>query len=60
MPRRTKKDNAGWPEHTKDPVEREQRIAEKMASKRFADVILKSDKNIIPWNLVQKLKHTHD
>jgi hypothetical protein len=60
MPRRTKEDNSGWPKHTKDPVEREQRIAEKMASKRFADVILKSDKNIIPWNLVQKLKHTHD
>ena len=60
MPRRTKQDNAGWPEHPKNIKDQQKLFAKKMDGKRFADVILKSDRNVIPWNLVQKVKHTND
>ena len=60
MPKLTKEDNSGWLEHPKNIKEQQKLFAEKMAGKRFADVILKSDRNVIPWNLVQKVKHTHE
>ena len=43
MPRRTKEYNAGWPQYVKDPIERERKIAQKMAGKQFHDVILKTN-----------------
>ena len=59
MPIRTKKDNAGWPKHEKNPTERERRIAKKMKGKQFVDVIFKNSKNIIDWNLTKKTKKTY-
>jgi len=60
MPKRTKEDNSGWPEHPKNIKDQHKLFAEKMAYKRFTDVVLKSDKNLIPWNLVQKAKHNNE
>jgi len=54
MPKRTKEDNAGWPEHIKNSKEREQRVAEKMKGKTFENVILKSD-NVIHWNTIKRV-----
>jgi len=56
MPRRTKEYNAGWPQYVKDPIERERKIAQKMAGKQFHDVILKTNQNTINWNLIKKIK----
>ena len=60
MPKRTKEDNSGWPEHPKDTKEQQRLFSEKMAGKRFADVLLKSDRKVIPWDLVHKAKRTYE
>jgi len=58
MPRRTKDDNSGWPEHIKNTKEREKSIAKKMNGQQFEDVVLKGDRKnvVIDWNLAKKIK----
>ena len=60
MARVTKENGLGWPTHIKDAKQREASIAKKMKGQQFENVVLKGDSKVINWNLVRKLKRTHE